>query len=225
MTHILNSTGGSKDVDDLKYELEPNDRDKEWLKKEHPLLTLDWLDLIPEPPKNSSQSTRSDLEEIEKETRDVSKEEFDLIMLVDKEPSDLFQPYLKKHNLKYPKELIDKVLDNVYPVWLKLKYHYKRPRPFQLAPHLGYVISVIQTKTHQTPSYPSGHSIEGSIIAEVLSTLYPEHESTFKDFARSVGRARLLQGVHYQTDNEASYIVAEKCWENIKSNIGELNVK
>ena len=62
MTHILNSTGGSKDVDDLKYDLEPNDRDKEWLKKEHPLLTLDWLDLIPEPPKNSSQSTRSDLD-------------------------------------------------------------------------------------------------------------------------------------------------------------------
>ena len=142
-------------------------------------------------------------------------------MLVDNEPYNLFAPYLKKNGLTYPKKLIDTVLDNVYPVWLKLKYHYKRPRPHQVAPHLGYVISVIQTKTHQTPSYPSGHATEGALIAEVLSSLYPEHKSKFYEFAGLVARARVLQGVHYTRDGEASMMLARICWENIKSNLEE----
>jgi len=221
MIHILNATGGSKEIDEIKYELPPNERDTEWMKKGHPLMTLDWQDLIPAPPDNTSDSTKIDLEELQRITRNISKEDFDLVMLVDDEPSHLFAPYLKKNGLTYPKKLIDTVLDNVYPVWLKLKYHYKRPRPYQIAPHLGHVISVIQTKTHQTPSYPSGHATEGALIAEVLSSLYPEHKSKFYEFAGLVARARVLQGVHYTRDGEASMMLARACWENIKSNLEE----
>ena len=142
-------------------------------------------------------------------------------MMADNEPSDLFMPYLKRNSLSYPKELIDLALDNTYPVWLKVKYHYKRPRPFQLAPHLGFVISVIQTKTHQTPAYPSGHQTEASTIAEVLSSLYPEHKAKFYEIGAMVGRARVLQGVHYQSDNDAAMYMTRLLWANIKENLDD----
>ena len=75
--------------------------------------------------------------------------------------------------------------------------------------------------TANTPSYPSGHATEGALIAEVLSSLYPEHKSKFYEFAGLVARARVLQGVHYTRDGEASMMLARICWENIKSNLEE----
>ena len=221
MIHILNATGGSEEINDIKYEGQPNERDAKWMKKPTPLVTLDWANLLPPPPLNTSDSTKTDLETLEKVTRNLSYEDFDLIMLVDKEPSDLFLPYLKTLGLKYPKELIDLVLDNAYPVWLKLKYLHRRPRPFQLAPHLGFVISVLQTKTHQTPAYPSGHQTEGAVVAEVLSSIYPEHKDQFHNLAYLVGKARILQGVHYQSDNDAAMIMTKLLWVNIKENLDE----
>ena len=143
MIHILNATGGSEEINEIKYEGQQREKEVEEMKKETPLITIDWIDLLPPPPENTSDSTKLDLQELERVTRNLSKEDFDLVMTVDKEPSDLFMPYLKRNGLTYPKELIDLVLENVYPIWLKLKYHYRRARPFQIAPHLGFTISVI----------------------------------------------------------------------------------
>jgi len=221
MIHILNAAGGSEEINQIKYEGQPREKDKKEMQKDTPLVTVDWIDLIPAPPENTSDSTKLDLQELERVTRNLSKEDFDLVMTVDKEPSDLFMPYLKRNGLTYPKELIDLVLDNVYPIWLKLKYHYRRARPFQIAPHLGFTISVIQTSTHQTPAYPSGHQAEGSVIAEVLSSIYPEHKTKLYEIGAMVGRGRILQGVHYQSDNDASMIMTRLLWSNIKENLDD----
>tara|TARA_Y100000004_G_scaffold189484_1_gene245162 strand:- start:1146 stop:1835 length:690 start_codon:yes stop_codon:yes gene_type:complete len=221
MIHILNATGGSEDINNIKYVGKPSDKEAKWIKKATPLVSVDWKELLPPPPSNTSDVTKTDLEQVQRITRNISKEDFDMVMLVDDEPSHVFMPYLKRHNLSYPQELIDLVLDNVYPVWLKLKYYHKRPRPFQIAPHLGYIISVIQTSTHQTPAYPSGHQAEGAIIAEILSDIYPEHQTAFYEAAGKVGHARLLQGVHYPSDNEASMILSRILWENIKGNLDD----
>ncbi len=217
--HILNKAEKTHDINSIRYEGKPTKKEKKWMAKPTPLITINWKDLLPPPPENSSDVTKLDLQVVERMTLNVSKEDRELIMMADKSPSDLFTPYLKRHGLKYPKEVIDKALDNVYPVWLKLKYFHKRPRPFQIAPHLGYKISVIQTDTHQTPSYPSGHQTEGAVIAEVLSHFYPEHKPAFYEASGLVGKARLLQGVHYPSDNEAAMFIARVLWENIKTNL------
>lgn len=221
MIHIINAAGGSEEINSIKYVGVPSERDKKWMKKDHPLITIDWKEILPPPPENSSDTTRLELKEIERLTRNLTNEQFDLVMAVDDEPVNLFMPYLKKHNLKFPKELVDLALDNVYPVWLKLKYLHKRARPFQVAPHLGFIISVIQTSTHQTPAYPSGHQTEGALYAEILSSIYPEHKPAFYESSGLVGMGRLLQGVHYPSDNEAGMKVAKICWENIKENLDD----
>ena len=36
-----------------------------------------------------------------------------------------------------------------------------------------------------------------------------------------VGRARVLQGVHYQSDNDAAMIMTRLLWSNIKENLDD----
>jgi len=221
MIHILNSTGGSDQINSIQYEGVPTDKQKAKMQRSTPLITIDWDSIIPDPPSNTSDTTKTDLAKVEELSRRVSFEEFDFIMLVDDDTANLFKDYAKRVGLDYPTELIDSVVDNIDTVLLNLKYKFRRARPFQIAPHLGYIISVIQTDTHQTPAYPSGHQGQGTIIAEVLSSLYPEHKSQWDEFANLVGKARVMQGVHYPSDNEVSITLAKTLWVNMKDNLDE----
>ena len=69
----------------------------------------------------------------------------------------------------------------MFTLFGKLKYLYKRPR---LAPHLGYKIN---TNRFAPNACLSKRSLEkGAMIAEVLSSYYPERKT---DVKRLVGRA------------------------------------
>ena len=221
MIHILNNTGGSDKINLIRYEDAPSDKHKKEMNEKTPLITIDWNSIVPEPPSNTSDVTKMDLEQVQRLTRNLSKDDYDLIMQVDDDPENLFRPYAKKMGLKYPQKLIDKAIQHIDVVVLKLKYKFRRARPFQVAPHLGYYISVLVTDTHQTPAYPSGHQAQGAMAAEVLSSLYPEHKTQWHEFSALAGKARVMQGVHYPSDNEVSMILARVLWENIKSNNDE----
>ena len=221
MIHLLNEAGGSDKINSIRYEGTPTDKEKVKMQRSTPLITIDWKSIAPNPPANTSDSTKADLKWAQRLTKKLSREDRDLVMLVDDDTANLFKPYVKKVGLDYPTELIDSVIDNIDTVLLNLKYKFKRARPFQIAPHLGYVISVIQTDTHQTPAYPSGHQGQGSIIAEVLSSLYPEHKVQWNKFANLVGKARVMQGVHYTSDNKVSMVLAKTIWENMKENLDD----
>ena len=221
MIHILNATGGSDKIESIKYDIKPSEKHKKEMEESIPLITIDWESIVPNPPSNTSDVTKMDLEQVQRLTRNLSKEDYDLVMKVDDDPENLFRPYAKKMGLEYPEELIGKAIQHIDVIILKLKYKFRRARPFQIAPHLGYIISVIQTSTHQTPAYPSGHQSQGAMAAEVLSSLYPEHKTQWYKFAGLAGKARVMQGVHYPSDNEASMILARVLWENMKENIDD----
>ena len=221
MIHILNSTGGSDRINSIRYEGDPTDKHKREMNEKTPLITIDWDSIVPEPPSNISKATKMDLEQVQRLTRGLSKDDYDLIMDVDDNPENLFRPYAKKIGLEYPQELIDEAIQHIDVVVLKLKYKFRRARPFQLAPHLGYYISVLITKTHQTPAYPSGHQSQGAMAAEVLSSLYPEHKTQWHKFSELTGKARVMQGVHYPSDNKVSMTLARVLWENIKDNLND----
>ena len=50
----------------------------------------------------------------------------------------------------------------------------------------------------------------------MLATLYPQHTSEFYELINLVGRARILQGVHYPSDNDASMVIASAIFEDVK---------
>ena len=80
-------------------------------------------------------------------------------------------------------------------------------------------IDVLETKTHHTPAYPSGHAAYGYLIAELLSDKYPEHKKELTKIADKTGFLRVLQGVHYPSDSMSSNQLVRALYNNIKSNM------
>ncbi len=186
-------------------------------KKVSNLISIDWRNVLPEPPKNNSEVTRQELMELSKLTKNRTQEQLELVMAVDKKVDDIFIEYLEKANLSFPQKIVDKLYNTIfYPIFMNLKWQYNRPRPYQLGPLLGIEIDYIETKTHHTPAYPSGHTAYGAMLASFLSEIYPSHSSNFYNLANVVGLARKLQGVHYESDNSSAMVIAGAIWEDVR---------
>ena len=50
---------------------------------------------------------------------------------------------------------------------------------------------------------------------------FPQYEEDFRKMEDMVGRARVLQGVHYPSDNQAGKVLARKLWDELKSKQNE----
>lgn len=189
-------------------------------KKVSDLVSIDWKNVLPEPPENNSQITREELQEIAALTARRTEKQEQLVMVVDEDSKLIFDPLLQKNNLSYPTEKIKRLYDTViYPVIINLKWQYNRPRPSQLGPKFGVKIDYITTDSIHTPSYPSGHTAYATMIASVLSEMYPEFSSEFYELANVAGKAREIQGVHYESDNDASMVIVGALWQDVRYDI------
>ena len=79
MVHILNSTGGSEQINLIRYEFEPSDKHKREMRESTPLITIDWESIIPPPPSNTSELTQIDLEQVQR-TRDGKIDKSDIAL-------------------------------------------------------------------------------------------------------------------------------------------------
>jgi acid phosphatase (class A) len=86
----------------------------------------------------------------------------------------------------------------------ELKSMFQRPRPYQTDPTLHPVCEI--KAAHD--SYPSGHALTGYLEAFTLAELVPEKRSELLSRADEFARNRLVCGVHYPSDIEASRRVA-----------------
>ena len=203
-------------VNDIKFEEDLSRYNFSVMNRKPKFVTIDWKNILPEPPLNNSDTTKKELQFLEKLTSDISKKQLDLIMLVDDDPINVFLPILQDRGLPFPKRLYNKCVYQLDPIILKLKTKYGRPRPFQLAGVHNRVIKVVNTSTHQTPAYPSGHTSQAGMCAALLSWIYPDLSSKFYGAVETVGMARMLQGVHYPSDNDAAMLLSAAIWEDIK---------
>jgi hypothetical protein len=217
--HIFNKVESAHDIDSVRYEGNPNFRQLDEMKAATPMITIDWENILPEPPANSSSETKKDLKYLQDKTRSLSEKEVDLIMDVDETPQNLFKDYCQAKQLPYPTEMIEEILEQIDTVITTLKYKHRRARPEQIAHKMGYVVSVIRTRSHQTPAYPSGHQMHGTMTGLVLSDIYPEHTRVFERMEDLSGLARILQGVHFKGDNDASKALGRELWKTMKENI------
>jgi acid phosphatase (class A) len=200
----------SENINSIKY----TDSKKSW--KVSDKITIDWKNVLPNPPANNSKETRKELEYLQNLTKNLSIQDKALVHLVDGEPLDIYNPILRRHNLEMPRKDFKKIYNMTYPVIMNLKHQYNRPRPQQLGERLGFKINVIKTKTHQTPAYPSGHTVYAAMGAYLLADKYPELSSEFFRKISDAGLARCLQGVHYPSDNEASMVISSAIWQDLR---------
>ena len=95
-------------------------------------------------------------------------------------------------------------------------YHkmiYKRARPVQVLPSIAPTIS---TPPH--PSYPSGHGLQGLLIAELVKLAAPSMAAACDILGARIGENREIAGVHFPSDTRASKRILPKI---IKILIGE----
>jgi hypothetical protein len=91
------------------------------------------------------------------------------------------------------------------------KREFKAPRPVQLYPAL---LPIVPTPRH--PSYPSNHSFQSHLIAEMLSAILRQGntphgiETPAKAFAARIARNREIGGVHFSADSEAGLWLAQE---------------
>tara|TARA_Y100000385_G_C13075412_1_gene631179 strand:- start:306 stop:965 length:660 start_codon:yes stop_codon:yes gene_type:complete len=203
----------SAKINSIKY----GKSDRTW--KVSNKITIGWKSVLPEPPANNSDFTRMELNKIAAMTKELKSEQVDLVKMVDTNPRSVFEKMIKEHNLKYHKDEVDKAWAITKPVILNLKWKFNRPRPYQLAEVYGVDIKVLETDTHHTPAYPSGHSAEAAIMGYLLAEYYPEHSTEIFNKIDLAAKARVLQGVHYPSDNDASMVITGALWQDIKHDI------
>jgi hypothetical protein len=171
------------------------------------LIDFDWKKILKPPALNSSKETLKELSIVSTATKNRTSKDIELVHNVD---IDMDTPYillLKKYNLKYPQNYINLFYDIVKPVLLNIKGYWNRARPKQLAEFYNIDIDIILTDTHHTAAYPSGHTVYSSLVSNILKDIYPQIDKKELDhIVNETAKARVLQGVHYPTDNEASII-------------------
>ena len=190
------------------------DKTRTW--KVPKIITIDWEGVLPEPPKNTSEETKKELQYLEKLTSKLGYEEKNLIDLVDKEPLDLYKPIFSKMGKPIPKKDFEKIWKISEPIVNNLKHKFNRPRPKQLGDLLNYKINVTESKTRHSPAYPSGHTVYAALGAYLFSDMYPHKSSEFFKMISLSGLARCLQGVHYPSDNEASMVISGAIWQDVR---------
>lgn len=85
-----------------------------------------------------------------------------------------------------------------------LKLAFARPRPYQLDKSLHPICKLTEVPN----SYPSGHSLSGYLLAFTLAEMLPEKKAEIFARADDYAHNRLVCGVHYPSDLEASRRVA-----------------
>ena len=110
--------------------------------------------------------------------------------------------------------ILMEIRKDITPLIVKLKYHYQRVRPNQLACMLKMPLYVYKSLSADTPSYPSGHALQAKLYCEVLGNRYPEYYKKLQDLAQNIADSRLYMGVHYPSDCEFALYIAETVLKN-----------
>ena len=181
-------------------------------------ITLSQIPII-DHPENNSRETRQELGRILVAMSNIPKEEKEELNRADKDPESFFIEYMKDQNLDYDKKFIKELYRDVSRVAIKLKVRYNRPRPEQLGPLLGYDVRALKTDTDNSPSFPSGHTMQAWTLAYYLESQYPDHKKAFYDIAQKIEDSRIARGSHYPSDNREAKRVAKKyLFPNIQPN-------
>ena len=101
---------------------------------------------------------------------------------------------------------------------MKLKFFYNRIRPFQLAIVYGYALNPMPTVSCLSPSYPSGHSAQSKLKANVLSDKYPELKEQYQDEAKKISDSRNVGRAHYKSDSTFGTRIGDDMYNYLKQN-------
>ena len=129
-----------------------------------------------------------------------------------------FAKTAKEQGVDYDKKIAGKLITASAPIILKLKKHFDRPRPKELAKKMNIKIKDIEMESMKTASYPSGHTVQGILIAKVLGDKYPKAKSAFSKTGQNISYSRNVARAHYKSDSKMGEKLANAMYKHIKNN-------
>ena len=131
-----------------------------------------------------------------------------------------FKKTAEEQDIKdYDKKIATKLIKESAPVILELKKHFDRPRPKVLAKKMNIKLDDYEMESMKTPSYPSGHSVQGMLIAKVLSDKYPKAKSAFSKTGKNISYSRRVAHAHYKSDSKMGEKLGNSMYNHIKNKI------
>jgi len=104
-------------------------------------------------------------------------------------------------------KLLMNCIQDIRVTEFRLKYFFKRPRPYHLEASLQPLTRI------KSPSFASGHTLWAYTEAYIFSEIIPERRAEFLAKTDEVRWSRELMGIHYPSDNESSRIIS---WHLLK---------
>ena len=129
---------------------------------------------------------------------------------------DSFMELIEKNSLDISKKDIKKIVKESVKFIMELKYHYNRPRPFQVAEFYNIDLNGTTLDSMKTPSYPSGHAIQGYLIGEYLSFKDPSNSEEYLGKGNDIAESRIVAKAHYPSDRDYGKQVAKVLFRGMK---------
>lgn len=164
-------------------------------------------------PSNDSELTKEELNEV-----------VDGILLLEDKENDYFLKRYKSYDRSLiqtlttifkqkginVEEVCMQIQDDINPLIAKLKVHFNRPRPFQLANYYKLKLFPFDSFSANTASYPSGHTLQASVMLNVIGSMHPTQYKYCRNIIDDIAESRINLGLHYPSDNDFALEVADK---------------
>ena len=172
---------------------------------ENPKLT------ITPPPANNSQKTKSEIHYL------LAYNDGVIDRKVVKEYDDIIKPFMsavEKNGVQVSSDELTQIFMESSKFIIQLKYKFNRPRPYQIAEHYNIKdFKIHKLDTAKTPSYPSGHALQGRLIALMLSEKDPYNENQYMEISKNISESRIMARVHFPSDKEYGEKLADELFE------------
>ena len=160
-------------------------------------------------PSNISPEVRRELAELRKRTANISLADLEFATQAEKDHYGLWIKILHNMGISVPISFFKNIEENTDGLLYALKYHYNRPRPFQLGYYHGIQVNPAIYTSGNSPAFPSGNAMEAYLFALILSEKYSFAADKLMNIGNKIAESRLNAGVHYPSDTEFGYEIAQ----------------
>ena len=168
------------------------------------------------PPAPGSHEEMEDLAQVIRQHKNPKVPQA-LQKICDENMREIFKTYLKSQGLPYDFDFHDRVHRALAPIVISIKRHYGRDRPTKTAERLGVQWRGDDLDSAQSPSYPSGHTIQAYVHAVILGRKFPQHAEDFLSLAEMISQSRIDRGVHFPSDvdfgRQIAYLIAREIFD------------
>tara|TARA_R110000744_G_scaffold360744_2_gene468311 strand:- start:905 stop:1576 length:672 start_codon:yes stop_codon:yes gene_type:complete len=124
---------------------------------------------------------------------------------------------LKRLGIPYTKDYgdyLENIQESLGVLIMRLKQHYNRARPYQVAYYTNQNLHPFFTASGNTPAYPSGHAAQGRFLCNIVAYHYPEKKEKLMKLSHKIANSRIAMGLHYPSDNKFGFEIADALSKN-----------